>query len=127
MTMTRQQFPPRRTRPGNEQRIYRFSILGAILLCVLIALLLGDSLISAYQVDVGSVAPRGWRWLLGADAQTFGTQTFALLLGVTLMGFAIGGLWFLVRVRYRLAARPAPRVRPENLTQSRQGAKLTLG
>jgi len=96
--MTRQQVPPRRSRPGNEQRIYRFSILGAILLCALIALLLGDSLISAYRIDVGASLPRGWRWLLGADEQNFGTQTFALLLGVTLVGFAVGGLWFLVRV-----------------------------
>ena len=98
--MTRQPSSPRRPRPGNEQRIYRISILGAILLCVLIALLLGDSLINAYRIDVGESLPRGWRWLLGGDEQSFGTQTFALLLGITLMGFAVGGLWFLARIAF---------------------------
>jgi hypothetical protein len=95
--MTRQPVVPRRSRPANEQRIFRLSILGAVLLCALIALLLGDSLIGVYRLEAGEAIPRGWRWLLGADEQSFGTQTVALLLGVVLMGFAFGGLWFLLQ------------------------------
>ena len=98
--MTRQPSVPRRSRSSNEQRIYRISILGAVMLCALIALLLGDSLVGVYRIDVGEAIPRGWRWLLGASEQSFGTQSFALLFGVTLMGFAFGGLWFLAQVGF---------------------------
>lgn len=96
--MTRQPVVPRRTRTAAEQRIFRLSVLGAVLLCALIALLLGDSLIGVYRLDVGETIPRGWRWLLGASEQSFGTQSTALFAGVVLMGFAFGGLWFLLQV-----------------------------
>jgi hypothetical protein len=86
------------THPVGEQRVWRLSILGLVLLCTLISGLLGDSLIGAYRVAAGEPLPRGWRWLLGASEQNFGTQTAALLLGVLLLGFALGGVWFLIRV-----------------------------
>jgi hypothetical protein len=85
----------------DEHRIYRLSILGGVLLCALIAALLGDSLLSVSVLAEGAAMPGGWRWLLGADAQTFATQTLALLLGVLLLGFALGGFWFLAAVALR--------------------------
>lgn len=91
--------------------VQRYSILGGVLLCTLISALLGDSLVGVYRIDVGDAIPRGWRWLLGAAEQSFGTQTFALLLGVILLGFAFGGMWFLARtglrmLREQLSGRP---------------------
>lgn len=94
-------YVPQRARSG-ENLIIRYSILGAVALCTLISGLLGDSLIGVYRIDEGEAIPRGWRWLLGASEQTFGTQSFALLFGVILLGFAIGGAWFLVQMGIRL-------------------------
>lgn len=81
--------------------VFRLSILGAILLCALIAGLLGDSLIGVYRIEVGEAIPRGWRWLLGTAEQTFASQTTALLLGALLLGFGMGGFWFLFVVGIR--------------------------
>jgi hypothetical protein len=85
----------------DEHRSVRLSILGGVLLCALIAALLGDSLLGVYGIDEGGAIPRGWSWLLGASAQTFTTQTLALLFGILLMGFALGGFWFLAGVMLR--------------------------
>ncbi|MCC6169510.1 MAG: hypothetical protein IT329_19985 [Caldilineaceae bacterium] len=85
----------------DEHRTVRLSILGGILLCALIAALLADSLLGVYVIDAGEAIPRGWRWLLGAPEQTFATQTLALLFGVLLLGFALGGFWFLAGVALR--------------------------
>lgn len=89
------------TRPHSDQTIQRYSIMGVVLLITLISGLLGDSLIGVYRIDVGESLPRGWRWLLGAAEQSFSTQTTALLVGVILLGFAFGGLWFLVHLGIR--------------------------
>jgi hypothetical protein len=80
----------------------RYSILGVVALCTLISGLLGDSLVGVYRIAEGEAIPRGWRWLLGASEQSFGTQSFALLFGVILLGFALGGAWFLVQMGIRL-------------------------
>ncbi|HXF63395.1 MAG TPA: hypothetical protein VNK95_17330 [Caldilineaceae bacterium] len=85
----------------SDQMVFRLSVLGAILLCALIAGLLGDSLIGVYQIEVGAPIPRGWRWLLGTAEQTFASQTVALLLGALLLGFGLGGCWFLLLVGIR--------------------------
>jgi len=88
-----------RSSPGiDDHRLLTLSILGGVLLCTLIAGLLGDSLLGVFARAEGEPIPRGWQWLLDAPEQTFGTQTMALLLGVLLMGFALGGCWFLVGV-----------------------------
>jgi hypothetical protein len=92
--------PPRRVR-GNDNLVVRYSILGAVALCTLISGLLGDSLVGVYRIGEGEPIPRGWRWLLGAAEQTFGTQSFALLFGVILLGFSIGGAWFLAQMGIR--------------------------
>ncbi len=84
-----------------HHRIFRLSILGAILLCTLIAGLLSDSLLGVYGIAEGEPIPRGWQWLLGAPTQTFATQTMALLSGALLLGFALGGGWFLAAVAIR--------------------------
>jgi hypothetical protein len=89
------------TRPRTDQTIQRYSIMGVVLLITLISGLLGDSLVGVYQIDVGEPLPRGWQWLLGASEQSFNTQTTALLVGVVLLGFAIGGSWFLIHVSIR--------------------------
>ncbi len=89
--MDPRQFIPQQPAVRRDTMIQRYSILGAALLCTLIAGLLGDSLLGVYGIDVGESVPRGWRWLLGVEAQTFGSQTFALLMGVVLLGFALGG------------------------------------
>lgn len=85
----------------DEHRVFRLSILGGVLLCALIAALLGDSLLGVYGLAEGAAIPGGWRWLLGAGAQTFTTQTLALLFGILLLGFALGGFWFLAGVTLR--------------------------
>lgn len=94
------QYMPPRTR-GSDNLIMRYSIVGVVALCTLISGLLGDSLVGVYRIDEGEPIPRGWRWLLGASEQTFGTQSFSLLFGVILLGFAIGGAWFLVQMGIR--------------------------
>lgn len=95
-----QQFVPQRA-GGGDNVVIRYSILGVVALCTLISGLLGDSLIGVYRIDEGDTIPSGWRWLLGSSEQTFGTQSFALLLGVILLGFAFGGVWFLVQMGVR--------------------------
>ncbi len=100
--MDPRQIRPARPQARQDQQIQRYSILGAILLCTLISGLLGDSLIGVYRYEVGEAIPRGWRWLLGEPVQTFGTQTFALLFGIVLLGFALGGVWFLARIGLRM-------------------------
>lgn len=82
-------------RRGDPYQIQRLAILGAILLCTLIAGLLAESFLRTWRIDIGQPIPRSWRWLLGSIDQTFGTQTVALLLAVLLLGFALGGCWFL--------------------------------
>lgn len=96
----RQYTPPPRVSSG-DNLVVRYSILGVVALCTLISGLLGDSLVGVYRIEEGEPIPRGWRWLLGAAEQTFGTQTFALLFGVILLGFAFGGGWFLVQMGIR--------------------------
>jgi hypothetical protein len=98
--MDPRQYIPPRTR-GGDNLVIRYSILGVVALCTLISGLLGDSLIGVYRIDEGEPIPRGWRWLLGAAEQSFGTQSFALLFGVILLGFAFGGGWFLVQMGIR--------------------------
>jgi hypothetical protein len=100
MSMEPRQYIPQRA-PSGDNLVIRYSILGVVTLCTLISGLLGDSLLSVYRIDEGEAIPRGWRWLLGASEQTFGTQSFALLVGVILLGFAIGGAWFLVQMGIR--------------------------
>ena len=78
-----------------DRSLQRWTIIAAIMVCTLISGLLGDSLLGVWRSAVGEPIPRGWRWLLGSDVQTFGTQSAALLLGVLLLGFALGGVWFL--------------------------------
>jgi len=93
--------PPRRVAQAPApvpQNIQRYTIIGIVALCALIAGLLGDSLVGVYRMDQGEAIPRGWRWLLGAAEQSFSTQTMSLLLGVILLGFAAGGAWFLVQL-----------------------------
>ncbi len=85
----------------SENQVQRLSMLGAILLCTLISGLLADSLLGAWQIELGQATPRGWRWLLGSPIQTFATSTFALLFGVLLLGFALGGVWFLAAMGLR--------------------------
>ena len=99
--MDPRQYIPPRTRGNDNNIVIRYSILGVVALCTLISGLLGDSLVSVYRIDEGEAIPRGWRWLLGASEQTFGTQSFSLLFGVILLGFAIGGGWFLVQMGIR--------------------------
>lgn len=84
-----------------DNRIQRYSVLGVIALCTLISAILADSLLGAWAVEVGEAIPGGWRWLLGNSTQTFRTQTIALLAGVVLMGFALGGVWFFLSAGYR--------------------------
>ena len=91
---------PSNVRPGSSHQQFngqtqKLTILGAILLCTLISGLLGDSLIAAWSIEIGLPTPRAWRWLLGSETQTFSTQTFSLLFGIALLGFAFGGTWFL--------------------------------
>jgi hypothetical protein len=97
----RQYTPPPPRAQSNDNLVMRYSILGVVALCTLISGLLGDSLIGVYRIDEGELIPRGWRWLLGASEQTFGTQSFALLSGVVLLGFAFGGVWFLAQMGIR--------------------------
>ncbi len=91
--------PPPRGR--SEHVVVRYSILGVIALCTLISGLLGDSLVGVYRINEGEPIPLGWRWLLGSSEQTFGTQSFALLFGIILLGFAFGGAWFLIQMGIR--------------------------
>lgn len=100
--MDPRQIQPPRAQARPEHQIQRYSILGAVLLCTLISGLLGDSLIGVFRNNIGDPIPRGWRWLLGESVQTFGTQTFALLFGIILLGFALGGVWFLAQVGLRM-------------------------
>ena len=88
-----------------DNRIQRYSVLGVIAVCTLISALLGDSLLSARAIEIGEPTARGWAWLLGSDVQTFRTQTVALLLGVVLLGFALGGVWFFAAAGYRWVRR----------------------
>jgi hypothetical protein len=85
----------------SDQTIQRYSIMGVVLLITLISGLLGDSLVGVYRIEVGEPLPRGWQWLLGAPEQSFGSQTLALLLGVILLGVALGGAWFLLQLGIR--------------------------
>ena len=85
----------------SDSPIQRYTALAIILLCTLISFLLASSLLGAWSIGVGELIPGGWRWLLGGSVQTFRTQTVALLLGVTLMGFALGGVWFFVTAGFR--------------------------
>jgi hypothetical protein len=78
----------------DDKSLQRWTIIATILLCTLISGLLGDSLLGVWRIAVGDAIPRGWQWLLGSDLQTYRTQTVALLLGVVLLGFALGGVWF---------------------------------
>ena len=80
----------------DDKSLQRWTVIATILLCTLIGGLLGDSLVGVWRIAVGEPIPRGWQWLLGSDVQTYGTQTVALLLGVVLLGFALGGVWFLL-------------------------------
>lgn len=98
--MDPRQYTPQRT-SGSDHLVIRYSILGVVALCTLISGLLGDSLIGVYRIDEGEAIPRGWRWLLGASEQTFGTQSVALICGVILLGFAFGGAWFLAQMGIR--------------------------
>ena len=94
----RQYVPQRGDEADNRNAdnvVIRYSILGVVTLCTLISGLLGDSLLSVYRIEEGHPIPRGWRWLMGVTDQTFGTQSFSLLFGVILLGFAFGGAWFL--------------------------------
>lgn len=84
------------TKTGMDHRVQRYSVLGAIVICTLISMILADSLLGVWRVEVGSAIPSGWRWLLGDSVQTFRTQTIALLVGVVLLGFSFGGVWFLL-------------------------------
>lgn len=86
---------------GSERVVQRYSILGAILLCTLISGLLADSLLSVWQIEEGEAIPAGWQWLLGSPVQTFRTETLSLLIGAVLMGFALGGVWFIVAAGWR--------------------------
>ena len=86
---------------ANDHLIQRYSVLGAIVLCTLISGLLGDSLLGVRQIERGETIPNGWRWLLGDATQTFRTETIALLAGVILLGFALGGAWFLAGAGWR--------------------------
>lgn len=88
--------PYRATPVSSDNRIQRYTILSVIALCTLISAILADSLLGVFSVDVGEPIAIGWRWLLGNSVQTFRTQTVALLVGVVLLGFALGGVWFLV-------------------------------
>ena len=99
--MDPRQYIPQRTRGSDNNIVIRYSILGVVALSTLISGLLGDSLVGVYRVNEGEAIPRGWRWLLGASEQTFGTQTFALLFGIILLGFAFGGAWFLIQMGIR--------------------------
>ncbi len=92
-------YEPRQTL--DDHLVFRLSILGGVLLCALLATLLGDSLLGVYGIAEGEPLPRSWQWLLGAPVQSFATQTTALLLGVLLLGFALGGFWFLAGVALR--------------------------
>jgi hypothetical protein len=97
----RQYVPQQRARNGDNNIVIRYSIVGVVALCTLISGLLGDSLLGVYRIDEGEAIPRGWRWLLGASEQSFGTQSFALLFGAILLGFAFGGGWFLANMGIR--------------------------
>lgn len=99
--MDPRQYMQQRGRGADNNIVIRYSILGVVALCTLISGLLGDSLVGVYRIDEGEAIPRGWRWLLGASEQTFGTQSFSLLFGVILLGFAFGGGWFLVQMGIR--------------------------
>src|SRR4051812_21161582 len=98
--MDPRQYVPQRARSADNRSadniVIRYSIMGVVVLCTLISGLLGDSLLGVYRIDEGEGIPRGWRWLMGASVQSFDTQSFALFFGVILLGFAFGGIWFLV-------------------------------
>jgi hypothetical protein len=93
--------PPSPRIQGNDSLVIRYSILGVVALCTLISGLLGDSLVGVYRIDEGEPIPRGWRWLLGAAEQSFSTQSYALIFGSILLGFAFAGGWFLVQMGIR--------------------------
>lgn len=85
-------------RNNQKDVIQRWTVLGAIGLCVLVCGLIADSLLSAWKIPVGDPAARGWQWLLGGPEQTFRGETIALLAGSLLLGVTLGGLWFLAAV-----------------------------
>lgn len=82
-------------------RVQRYTVLGVILVCTLFSAILADSLLGVWRVYIGDPIPGGWRWLLGSPVQTFRTETIALLVGVVLLGFALGGVWFLLAAGFR--------------------------
>ena len=95
------QNPYRITDSGMDHRVQRYSVLGVIVVCTLFSLILANSLLDARSVEIGEPIPGGWRWLLGDSVQTFRTETIALLVGVVLLGFALGGVWFLLTAGFR--------------------------
>ena|SRR5687767_10817374 len=99
--MDPRQYMPQPTQ-SSDNLVIRYSILGVVALCTLISGLLGDSLIGVFRIEEGEAIPRGWRWLLGASEQSFDTQSFALIVGAILLGFAFGGTWFLAQMGIRI-------------------------
>jgi hypothetical protein len=97
----REQNPYTISTAGMDHRIQRYSVLGVIVLCTLLSGILADSLLGVWRINVGEPIPGGWRWLLGAPVQTFRTQTSALLVGVLLLGFSLGGVWFFLAAGFR--------------------------
>jgi hypothetical protein len=84
-----------------DNRIQRYTVLGIIAVCTLISAILADSLLGVWSVEIGEPIPGAWKWLLGDTTQSFRTQTVALLVGVVLLGFAFGGVWFFIGAGYR--------------------------
>ncbi len=83
----------------------RWTLIGVVLLSTLFSSLLANSLIGTSLRALGEPVPFVWRWLLGSPVQTGGASTVALLLGVLLLGFSLGGLWFLIVLGVRTLRR----------------------
>ncbi len=91
--------------PSTRRPAARWTLVGAVLLSTLVSGLLASSLIGASLRAVGEPLPFVWRALLGSAVQTGVTSTVALLIGVLLLGFSLGGLWFLIVLGARLLRR----------------------